>query len=117
MFKEKDRVKHTATGYTGIVKQVFASGEIIVDYDDPNVLPCKLPASQYEPEKKGYIGNPWFGLVGGGIKIDGQPVNSDLISLDLDTCPKCGGQWTETFINYEPKYDCVKCNIRKEDCD
>lgn len=30
-------------------------------------------------------------------------------------CPKCGTEWKETYINYEPVYDCLKCNVKKED--
>lgn len=30
-------------------------------------------------------------------------------------CPKCGTPWTETPIGKNLFYDCLKCNLKKED--
>lgn len=87
MFKEKDRVRHIYTGYEGSVTQVYGSGEILVDYDNKSVLPCKLMATEYE------------------------------LIRSIDVCPGCGNEWTEVPLFNSTAYDCLTCNRKKEDID
>lgn len=88
MFKEKDRVKHKYTGYEGIVVQVYGDGNIFVQFDNKDILPCRLPADEYE-----------------------------LIVAYEDLCPKCGTPWTEVQLFNSTVYDCFTCNIKREKVD
>lgn len=88
MFKEKDRVKHKHTGYEGIVSQVYGDGNIFVIFDGKDILPCRLPADEYEL----------------------------IFSIDK-MCPKCGSEWAEIQLFRSTVYECLKCNVKKEEVD
>lgn len=114
MFKKGDRVKHKPSGYCGSVDEIYvdsAGTTILVDWDNGDLLPCKLPIGEFEAEgklkAKMFVGDT---LVAEFDEVD-YTINPDSV------CPACGTPWTETYIFGEPKYDCVPCGKKKEDLD
>lgn len=95
MFREGDIVQHRPSGFYGTVGRVYANNYVDVIFTDKNIAPPVMKLPTYEL----YL------------------ISENKARPSPNKCPKCGGNWTETYIQYEPKYDCLKCNIKKEDVD
>lgn len=99
MFKVGDYVIYTPNNIKAKIIKVFLGGlRYTVEFDDPNLIPPQMdiPANYLAPIEPGIL-----------------PHGNN--SLKEIYCPKCGNKWKETLIGRQLFYDCLKCNLKKED--
>ncbi len=103
-----DEVVYTPKGCGAKIIQGYPNDEYIVEFEDKNLIPpqMKVPGHTLRPK-------PVPTLFGGF-----QP--SDFLGLptynNKEThCPRCQTPWTVSQGMHEPWYDCLKCNLKRED--
>lgn len=83
------KVKHVPSGYDGTAIHVHADSQVDVKFDRTDLIPPIMKIPMHELAKIGY-----------DVK---------------DVCPKCGTKWIATTLFSGIVYDCLKCNMKKEE--
>lgn len=109
MFKVGDNVIYIPRAVRAKVIKIMPDSNYLVEFEDKNLIPpqMEIPES-YLSLANDYYPNVWDGYWGGH-----SGTNS---SVNKEThCPKCKTPWKETIIGRNTFYDCLKCNLKKED--
>ena len=101
-----DDVVYTPRPCDAKVIKALPGDEYVVEFDDKTLIPPQM-------QVPGHYLKPRLVLYGGFSPGDFLGESS---WTNKDTnCPRCGGDWKETWIGHRPFYDCLKCNLKKED--
>lgn len=103
MYKAGDRVTYGPRNHKAKIVRMLGNGDYQIEFDDQDLIPPQMdvPEAHLSVDLGGFID-----------LLDGWDDPSKKIGK---VCPFCGGEWTETWIGFRPLYDCLKCNIKKED--
>lgn len=96
-----DEVIYSPKGCGAKVILVYPNDEYMVEFDDKNLIPPQMKVPGYTLRPK-----PMPTLYGGFY--------GNLPSKDTH-CPRCNTSWTITQGMHELWYDCLKCNLKRED--
>jgi len=101
-----DSVIYTPKNIKARIIRAWANDIYLVEFDDKSLIPPQMdvPGSSLKPD------NLPLGFSG----LYGWPEEQTGTYSDTN-CRKCGGTWKETWIGKKAYYDCLKCNIKKED--
>lgn len=99
-----DEVVYTPKGCDAKVIQGYPNDEYIVEFADKNLIPpqMKVPGHTLRPR-------PVPTLFGGFGGYYGSAQSKET------HCPRCNTPWTVSQGMHEPWYDCLKCNLKRED--
>lgn len=107
-----DEVLYTPGNYKAKVIRHTQNDHYIVEFEKKDLIPPQMevpgytlvPALPYTSNMYG-VDSDWGGVTHGTTS-----------SINKEThCPKCGGPWKETVFFRKTYYDCLKCNLKKED--
>jgi len=87
MYKVGNRVTYALSTYKARIVEIHPDEYYTVEFDDKDLIPPKM-------------------------KVPGAYLE---IIIDENTCPLCQTPWTETVIGKNTFYDCLKCNLKRED--
>ena len=96
-----EKVTYNPRGIPAKVVRVLPNDIYAVEWDDQSLIPpiMEVPGSHLSPETI-----DWFGAYDFTKSL---PTG--------DHCPRCGNKWKETWIGHKAYYDCIQCNIKKEE--
>lgn len=93
-----------------------------VKFKDPNRCPNKMTVPSYKVglDEDESLYQQFENML---IDLDAldMAVNQDALGFEENNydpefeCPKCGKIWNETLFGMKKWYDCIKCNIKRED--
>lgn len=103
MYKVGDKVTYGPQGYKAKILRVWGNGDYMIEFDKKDLIPPQMdvPESHLNPDIED-IFSMWDNYQYGADK-------------NPDNCPRCGDKWKETWIGHKPFYDCLKCNLKRED--
>jgi hypothetical protein len=90
VYKVGDRVSYSPKNHKAIVIRVLPNDQYTVEFTDSQLIPPQMDVPGF------YLSPP-------------------LKELKEIQCPRCDTPWTETVIGRNVFYDCLKCNLKKED--
>lgn len=105
-----DRVIYKPKNIDAKIISSLPNDEYVVEWDNNQLIPPQMTVPGYSLIPKPLpIG---FADFYGQAEWNG---NYDP-SFNRETqCPRCGSPWKETWIGHKAYYDCLKCNLKKED--
>ena len=100
MYKVGDKVTYSPHLIKATVIRALADDQYTVEFEDNKLIPPQMDVPGH-----------YLSL------IEELHVLPDAISYTYKGvfCPRCSTKWTETIINYKVFYDCLKCNLKRED--
>lgn len=105
MYKAGDAVEYGPKKHKAKIIKILSSGRYLIEFDDINLIPPQMDVPGDHLSK-------FYSYV----DLDGIDSGYyDDLYKDPDNCPRCGNKWKETWIGSRPFYDCLKCNIKRED--
>ena len=107
-YRPGDEVIFTPRGCGARILKALPGDKYIVEFDDKTLAPpqMEVPETYLRPKPLPY------GMFG----LDPGPHGWSESFPDKDkVCPRCNTPWKETWIGHDPYYDCLKCNLKKED--
>ena len=101
-----DEVIYTPKSIKAKIVKPLAVDDYLIEFADKSLIPPQMivPGTTLKPAPLPYNGFGW----------DWTRQTSSTSYTDTN-CRRCGGLWTETWISKKAFYDCLKCNIKKED--
>ena len=108
MYQVGDKVSYSFKNLKATVIKLLPYDEYRIEFDDKSLIPPQMDVLSFTL-------SPWE--VGQDeISIFGWDDFKSRGAGNKETnCPRCGTKWTETLIGHEKFYDCIKCNLKKED--
>ena len=109
-----DDVTYIPKGCDAKILKSLPGDEYVVEFEDRTLIPPQMQVPGHYLKPRMPIFNP-FGLAGIlGDDLGELPRGVKIIDKHTN-CPRCGDAWKETWIGHRPFYDCLKCNLKKED--
>lgn len=104
MYKIGDKVVYGPQGHKATILRVWGNGDLLIEFSDKNLIPpqMEVPIAHLNPDLDDLFGM-WDGSDYSGVR------------KGPNQCPRCGDNWKETWIGHRPFYDCLKCNLKRED--
>lgn len=109
MFKVGDNVIYIPKDVKAKVIKIMPDLTYLIEFEDKDLIPpqMQVPESYLSPGKPTYY-SLWEGFW--------EKPDNNGPSINKEThCPKCNTPWKETIIGRNTFYDCLKCNLKKED--
>lgn len=101
MFNVGDKITYGPKAHKGRIIAISPThDQCTVEFDDRDLIPPQMDVP-VEHLSHDYSYSHYYGY---GNNTD-----------KTTNCPRCGDKWKETWIGYEPFYDCLKCNLKRED--
>jgi hypothetical protein len=120
MFAVGDKVTYAPKNHKAVVIRIFPkTNEYLIAFDDSNLIPPQMIVPSASLTKEIDTAS-LFGWMGDTDYYDDEYDQYDRKKnyqyKDKEIrCPRCGEEWKETIIGRNTFYDCLKCNLKKED--
>lgn len=103
-----DAVIYTPTNSNAKVIRHVGSDNYLVEFEDKDLIPpqMEVPERFLKPQP---LVSGMYGFMDWSGDYYKPKHNKET------HCPKCGTPWKETIIFRNTYYDCLKCNLKKED--
>ena len=103
MYRVGDDVTYSPKDIKAKIIRVLPNDEYRVEFYDKALIPPQMDVSGFYLSPVRQLDLNMYGY-------------NHIYGTNKEThCPRCGNEWKETWIGHRPLYDCLKCNLKKED--